>query len=90
MVKIYVSENFDKTLNKFMEKEKKDIHNILTKLSGKNNPALRQILNSDLYAKKIKNLVLIFSKKKEGLYLMDIMKKKDFDKEFEKSINFFL
>ena len=76
-------------VNSFNKREQNLIHKNLTLITKRDKPILKRILNSDLYAKKIVNLVLIFSKKNKRLYLMDIMQRKKFNEEFKKSINFF-
>ena len=63
MINIFVNKSFEEMIGKFSEKDKEIINKSLNKIIHGKKPILKRIPSSDLYAKKINGVVLIFSKK---------------------------
>lgn len=88
MVEVFISKDVKEFLEEIPRPQKVLIERYLAKMTKK-IPPLKKIPSSNLYVNHISKYVLIFSKTKDELYLMDIMGRDDFADEFRKSLFLF-
>jgi hypothetical protein len=86
MTDIYINKEVEEKFNKIEKSTWGEIDKILTEMQKGKLSDDRKIPSTDLFAKKIGKKFLIYSRKNDNIYLIDIMDEDEFNKEFTKSL----
>lgn len=85
MIDVFVDKDFENKLKKLSKNVQKMINDTLYNMHNENISKLKSIPHSDLFTNKVDGHILILSKKKDSVFIIDIMKDRDFFEEYGKS-----
>ncbi len=88
-INIFVNEDFERKMKSLPKEIQNVVNKTLLSIHNGNLSSVTKIPSSDLYTKNVGEYVLIFSKKEESIFIMNLMSKKEFSGEYKKSLFLF-